>query len=125
MGVALGHGVGARGVEREGVAVDDTLQVSADVVGVVCSAALHAHIGRIVHGLQHQQRLPLGDVAPGRCQQRTHAARVWGQQHMFHLHGFEHGQLGAGSDHVAPGHAQLHEAGGHGGQHGALGCRHR
>jgi hypothetical protein len=56
--------------------------------------------------------------AAGHREQPGHAAGVRGGQHVLHLHGFEHGQLGARGHLVALGHAQLHQARGHGGHDG-------
>ncbi len=114
LGLALGDGGRAVGVEREGVALDHALQVGAQVVGV-WGLRLH-RVGRagVVHGFERQQRLARGQIV-ARCHgQRLHTPGVGRLQHMLHLHGFEHGQVGAGSHHVTHGHGELHQARRHG-----------
>ena len=113
--VALGHRSGALGVECEGVTVDHALQVGADVVRVVLVRLGLRHHGGVLHGFEHQQRLGLHQIRPRRCGQRLHTPGMGRQQHMLHLHGFEHGQVGTSSHHIAHGHGPLHQACGHGG----------
>ena len=116
--MALGHGGRAVRVEREGVAVDHALQVGADVAGVLRRLRPGGIQRGIVHGFERQQFVALRHVGTGRGGEVQHAARVRREQHMLHLHGFEHGQLGARRHHVALGHGVLHQARGHGGAHG-------
>ncbi|EER58616.1 hypothetical protein AcdelDRAFT_3808 [Acidovorax delafieldii 2AN] len=71
----------------------------------------------VVHGFERQQFVALRHVGTGRGGEVQHAARVRREQHVFHLHGFEHGELGARRHHVALGHGVLHQARGHGGAH--------
>jgi hypothetical protein len=98
-----------------------TLQVGADAAGVVRGGIVGAHVGLACDGLEHQQWLALAQVAAGHREQPGHAAGVRGGQHVLHLHGLEHGQLGARGHLVALGHAQLHQARGHGGHDGVGG----
>ena len=121
LGMAFGHGLGPGGVQREGMAVDDAAQVGADVVRVL-GDLLRACVGlHAFGGGQHQQGLVLGHIGTGLGQQLGDGAGLRRQQHMLHLHGFEHAQLGACSHGIAHGHAPLHDARGHGGRDGALG----
>ena len=117
LGMAPGHGPWPRRIEREAMAIPDALQIVPDVARVL-QLRLHLGMRRLaLCGREHQQGLVLRHIAAGLCQQLQDMACGLGQQHMLHLHGFEHAQLGALGHRLAHGHGPLHDPGWHGGQH--------
>ena len=116
--MTLGHGLRPGGVQRVGAALGHALQVGADVVGVVRRGVFLLGVRLALDGFEHQQRLALRQIPAGHGQQARHAAGVRRGDDVLHLHGFEHGDLGAGGHLVALGHAELHQARGHGREDG-------
>jgi hypothetical protein len=125
LGVALGHGVRAGGVERCRAWRSITRCRSARMWSGVVRALAHRRRGGF--GVGHRRRAP---AAPGprpgsRRAPRSscaHAAGLRGAEHVLHLHGFQHGQLGCRRPPSSPtATLELHQAGGHGRAHGAFG----
>ncbi len=96
------------------MAVYDMLQVGSDLVKVgVVGRLCDLHRDLDLHRLQSHQGLALGEVVAQRNPNLQHATGRVGQQHMLHLHGFQHGDLATGRHDVANGHVELHQFGRH------------
>ncbi len=95
-----GDSLGPVGVEGEGVAVDDLLQVGPDVVGVD-QGGFRLRVGGDIGGLEEQDRLALEQGLSLRRGDADHPAALGRGDDMLHLHGFEDGHGLAGGDQVA------------------------
>ena len=120
--VAFGHRVRPRGVERACVAVDHALQIGANVVGVVRGLLGGGDVGGVIGFFQHQDRVAGCHVRADFDQHGAHHAGVRRIQGVLHLHGFQHGEFGAGRHAVTNLHRQRHQPRRHGRQHSAGRC---
>jgi hypothetical protein len=124
--VDLGHRLGPGGVEPDGVAGEDLLEVGPGRVEIEGHVG-HRIIGRSNAGAEHGDRRPRGDLVVDGHDDRRHRPRRLGDHVVVHLHRLDHRHDLARPHHVAHGHPHLDDEPLQGRGHGQvrLGCHDR